>query len=424
MEWYRVLNFVMQAVYLPVHLFFIVRLIVKRQPTPIWRWFIGVVICLWILVSGRFFESVGYIFYHNNSFYQFAVYYQLVGTAFVTPIYLIWNLYIAGCDRAADSGLLKTFLIVTATTVSTIICTNNFHHGFYEKLVMGEQVVHGPIFTLLVMIIYGILVVGWVVSVVHIVRKEKSKIKRLIVFSLYPILPGAAGLIRAITGVDEVDYTPIIMTVSIVCLYLIVFRYRFFDIVSQSVENALGQTQSALFAYEKATGRIVYRNRACEKYESFLASIIDKIGESPEGFEDKLDRRTVRVSVTTADDDDKVLVTVTDISTLAEERFTLEHEIEEQNMFVSQLEDKKKNIQAYLDSLYEIPHLKEKQEKLLSIQKEIIDAFASIEDNLEKAADLGEKAEECLRENIGITQTTIASVRAAVASLRETGGVT
>lgn len=87
---------------------------------------------------------------------------------------------------------------------------------------------------------------------------------------LLPILPAAASLIRSASGVDELDYMPIIMTVSILCLYLMVFRYRYVDIVSQSIQNALDQTQSALFAYDGSTGEIHFVAESGKGFEIHL----------------------------------------------------------------------------------------------------------------------------------------------------------
>ncbi|MBP5312488.1 MAG: hypothetical protein J6112_06620 [Clostridia bacterium] len=418
MEWYRIANLVMQAAYLPAHFILILQLIRKRQPTPIWRWFIVVVVGLWVMISGRLFETLAYLFLPVNGFYVFAVYYQLVGTSFATSAYLIWNLYLAGHDRLSENRIFKTVMLALSGTVSLIICTNSFHHLFYEKLVMGEQVVHGKLFLPCLLIVYGTLFAGWLVSVVHIIRKEKEKIRRLVVFSLYPILPAAAALIRSITGVDTLDYMPIIMTVSIICLYLMVFRYRYVDIVSQSVENALENTRSALLVYDIAKGETVYKNKACELYTEAIPEIIQGLTGKTEAVE-QFGEKTLHISGSVLAETELVLITVNDISEIANERRMIENDIAEQSRMVAELEDKKRNIDAYLSTLYEIPHLREKQEMIVSAQEEINSAFRTIESDLCNAKDVDSDAETALLDGIRTAQTTMASVRTTVAALRE-----
>lgn len=165
----------MQSAYLPLHLIFILHLIRKRQPTPIWRWFTVVVVGLLFMISGRLLESIAYLFFPVNGFYVFAVYYQLVGTAFATSSYLIWNLYLAGHDGLSENRMFKALMLGMAGIISLIICTNNMHHLFYGKLMMGERVMHGALFVPCLLFVYGTLFIGWIVSVVHILKSGNGK---------------------------------------------------------------------------------------------------------------------------------------------------------------------------------------------------------------------------------------------------------
>lgn len=420
MEWYRVVNFIMQAVYLPFHLVLFYRLIKVYQPTPIVRWFLIVITGLWGTVSGRMLESIAYLFFPVNSFYVFSVYYQLIGTTFATAAYLIWNLYLAGHDRLAESRIFKTFLLSVSAAVCLIICTNGFHHLFYSYLVMGERVGHGKLFWLCVFLVYIMLMIGWIVSLVHIARHGKQKIKRMIVFSLYPILPAVNGLFRAITGIDELDFTPVCMAVSIYCLYLMVFRYRYVDIVSQSIESALAQTRSAMLVYDSARNEVIYTNRSAQMdYPDILKLVRPVLKREVCSIEDMYGDKNVRITVTPIAQTDFLAITVADVSDIAKERSMLEEEIVKKNTLVEELNEKKRNINAYLDILYEIPDLKSKQEMIVSAQKELTEAFLEAEQNLIAAESADGKAEDALHKNIRLTQRTIESVRAAVAALRE-----
>jgi len=416
---FRIANFIMQALYLPLHFAFIVRLLRGRLPTPIWRWFLVVVCGLWIMVSGRFLESVAYLFFPRNAFYVFAVDYQLVGTTFATSAYLIWNLYLAGHARLAESRLFKGALLALSGAVSLLVSTNERHHLFYEKLVMGEPVVHGRLFLACLLIVYGMLTAGYVVSVVHIVRHETERLRRLVVFSLYPVLPALAALIRSLSGVDRLDYTPIIMTVSVLCLYLMVFRLRYVHLVPQSIEAALDQTRTAI-AVLGGSG-LLYANRAMQtEYAPLLDALQPRLGADG-AFETRCGERDVRVTVSAIGADGARLVTVTDLTALLRQQSLLAGQIEEQNRMIASLEEKRRNIDAYLDALYQIPDLKEKKETLTAVQKEIADAFGEIEANLRRAANDVSGARAPLEDTIRLTRETIASVRAAVAHLKEEG---
>ena len=110
---------------------------------------------------------------------------------------------------------------------------------------------------------------------------------------------------------------------------------------------------------------------------------------------------------------------INDISEIANERQTIEKTIAEQSRIVAELEDKQRNIDAYLSALYEIPHLREKQNLFVSAQEEINAAFKTIENDLNTADRNDADAMPALLDGIRTAQSTMAFVRTTVASLRE-----
>ena len=414
MELFRIANIVMQALCVLLHLIFIIMLIRRRQPTPIWQWFTVVVAGLWIMVSGRLLESVAYIFIHVNSFYVFAVYYQLVGTSFATSAFLIWNVYLARHEKLSESMIFKTAFMTVAGVISLIICTNDIHHLFYEKLVMGEQVVHGKLFMPCLLIVYGMLFAGWIISIVHIIRHGKDKMKRIIVFSLYPVLPAAAALIRSLTGIDELDYTPIVVAVSVFCMYLIVFRNKYVNLIPQSMENALKQTENAIVVYDKEKNEISYANQAALKFEEIIPDILN---ENTDSYEKVSGDTVLRVHISDIDPS-KCIITLSDITPVSSQRKRLEEEIKETDEAILELEDRRKNIDAYLNALYTIPNLKEKQEMFETAEKNVDNALKTILVNMESAS---ENVPECGQKLTYCSDTArdaLYSVRAAVSRLR------
>ena len=80
MEGYRIANFVLQLAYLLAHVVFTVKILRVRRDTPVWTWFFLFSVSMWLWVSGRFAESVVYLFLPaDNAAYVFAANYQYIG---------------------------------------------------------------------------------------------------------------------------------------------------------------------------------------------------------------------------------------------------------------------------------------------------------------------------------------------------------
>ena len=63
----RAINFTEQVIFLAVYLVFVVWLARRLQPSPVSRWFLALTVALWLWVSGRFMESVVYLFLPSNN---------------------------------------------------------------------------------------------------------------------------------------------------------------------------------------------------------------------------------------------------------------------------------------------------------------------------------------------------------------------
>ena len=353
-------------------------------------------------------ESASYLFFKSNDFYIFAVYWQFVGTTYATYSYLFWNLHLAGFERAAVSRILRSILFAVSTLFCIVICTNQWSRLFYKKLVMGEPVVHGPAHTPWIVWVYGMLGIGYIISVINIIRSGKEKVIRIIVFSLFPLFPAIAAVIRSVSGVDELDYTPIVVAVSVLCMYLIVFRRNYVNLIPQSMESALDQTDSALIVFERENGSIKYKNRAAAGFERSITEIIRQASDprARDVFDRLEEDRVMRVKVSEFDERSG-LITITDITGISKQKSQLEEEIENRNEALKELEDKRRNIDAYLDSLYQIPDLKKKHELLAEISDETDRAFSSIARNLELAARDIPDCTELLDENIERAKETL-----------------
>lgn len=238
-------------------------------------------------------------------------------------------------------------------------------------------------------------------------------------FSMFPLFPAIAALIRSVTGVDELDYTPLVVAISVFCMYLIVFRRNYVNLIPQSMESALEQTESALVVYDTGSGGITYKNRAAEVYAEYLPEILQNAGKPGDVREETVGPAVLRIRVSDFGDGASRLVTMTDVTSLTEQHRRLEEEIIQRDEAVNELEDKRRNIDAYLEALYQIPDLKEKQVLFDGTKEETVRAFATMQSNMDRAAGDIAECEPLLNETIEISEKTLASVRKAVAKMKE-----
>lgn len=415
---FHVIDFIMQAVYLPAHMWLIIKLIKSRTPSPVSRWFIVLVFGLWGIVLGDFIETILSLFWRNNSIYAFGVYYQLTSTMLATMAFLIWNLYVAGNMRVVENRAFRAFVYALSLAVGIIICMDPLHHQFYEKLILDEPVIHGKVFAPCVLIVYGMLLAGWIISLVHIIKFGEDKLKRALIFSMYPLLPGITNLIRSLTGFTLIDLNPLVMTVCILCLYFMVFKNKYVSILPASMEQALEQTGNILFTVHLEKGTIEYTNRAAkEQYSKAVSEIALGLTEDTRQFTGKYDEKYLKGTVSVVDGD--LLVTATDVTEIKKQQESLLSQIRESTELLKELEEKKRNIDAYLDFLYEIPNLKEKWERFSAAQEQSKEAFAKMEENLRRTLEQGADSKDLLNENLLISEKTIRSIREAVALLKE-----
>lgn len=420
MEIYRIINLIMHAIYLPLNLGFIILIFRNRQSSPIWKWFVTVVIGLWIMVSTRFMDSILYAFYPDNRLYRFEVYLQLISTTIATAAFLLWNLYLAGKDNIADKKSFRVFIFSISAFVCVIVGTNSYAKLFYKQAEMGKEHIHGVLWIPCFLIVYGMLFAGWLISVKNILHEGSEKVKRIIIFSLYPFGPAIAGLVRSITKVDELDFTPVVMTVSVFCLYNIVFKNNYANVVPQSMEEALNYTESGLAVFSATDGTIEYCNKAAsEKYIDILAEIKKEIAKTHRVPEDIHGSEMMSVSTSSINDDKSYLVVLTDISEVYRKQLLLNEQNEVLSKAVSELEERRKNIDAYLNALYQIPNLKEKYDLFSKAQEDTQKAFRQMLENFKTADSNLEDADEALTDNIKLATETIATVRSAVSKMKE-----
>ena len=416
MEGYRIANFILQLVYLLAHIAFSTKIVKAKRDTPVWTWFFHFSVSMWLWVSGRFAESVVYLFFPgNNDAYVFVANYQYIGITSAAVTYLIWSLYLAGHDRLAGNKLMQGALWLYPVSVTLLVFTNPWHQLIYTKLVMGEQVAHGPLFGASMFTGYFLMLVGYIISMIDIIRRREQVVRKLLLFSSFPFLPAIAIAIRSFSGIDRFDYTPLVMGAAFVCLYLVVFRYNDAGIIPASMKEVVEQTQHPIWIYDPVKKRCSYQNHSAARQYALAA----ERPLEPVSHTGDFETGALRVSVIPLPETEELLVTATDMAELYEQIKQLESTIVELEKVSLALDEENRNIDAYLGSLQN-GSLPERQNAMLEqVYGRITAAFSQLRINLQKALDAPEDSEALLSENMSIAEQCMVHIRAAVAQLRE-----
>ncbi len=420
MEWYRIVNFILQSTYLLIHFLFMLHMIKIRRPTPLWNWYIISAAALWLWVLGRFMETIVYLFFPaENDAYVFAANFQYIGNTSAVCAYLIWNLYLAGYDRLASNRLFQSFLFLCPAVTCALVFTNEYHHLIYLKLEMGQRVVHGQLFAFCVAWTYLILIAGYIISIIYTFRSGRDILKRFIMFSIFPLLPAVVTLIRSVSGIDKLDYTPIFMAVSFYLLYLIVFQYNYANIIASSVQTVVEQSAHPILIYDPGKGSFLYRNRMASRMNAETEKALTAHLSSPGSEETTIDGKRLKIAVTQIPEKDLFIVTMTDLTETSAQQTGLDEKIQELEAANRALDEQNRNYDAYLEILYQTKGLKEKQEAIASTYENLPLVFRQMTDNFQTAKTDPVRAENALRDNLSLSQTSIASIRKTVAQLKE-----
>ena len=136
-------------------------------------------------------------------------------------------------------------------------------------------------------------------------------------------------------------------------------------------------------------------------------------------FEGEFGGRHLSVETAPLTGSDAMLVTVTDTSDLAREQAGIEEQIREQESVQAELDEAKRNIDAYLELLLSSEDLRRKQELVAGTRAMVKRVYDRVAENLEAAGRDPQAADGPLRENLELTRDCIASIRRTVADLRE-----
>lgn len=415
----RAINFTEQVIFLAVYLVFVVWLARRLQPSPVSRWFLALTVALWLWVSGRFMESVVYLFLpSNNDAYVFAANFQYLGFGYSAASYVIWVLYVSGRWRATENLFVRAVVLGFPALIVLIVFTNPLHHLFYTKLAMGQQVGHGPLFAPLFVFGYVMLLAGWCVSMIDIVKRGGDKARRAFLLSAFPLLPPLAAAARSLSGIDLVDFTPVVMAVSWWCLYLAAFKHGYVNVVSSSLAEAVRHAPRPVAVYDAVRGEFVYRNLLADgEYGTAFSKLPNAVPMSEGSYEARLQGRELSVSVTVLSGGE-LMVSAADQTEVNSRLQMLAEQAERLEQLTVRLAEENRSIEAYLESLDLAGDLKRRKEMAEGIYEELSSVFERIRQNLQAARSDPDRSASPLEENLQIGIDSIAKVRAVVAELR------
>lgn len=419
METVRIINFMLQSGFLMILAGVIIHLIKNQNPSPVYRWFIylSVSLCCW--VSGRFTETVLYLFFPgNNSAYVFAANYQYIGLLGAGTVYLIWNLYQAKPGAWLEKAWVKPAICSGTVVTVIIVFTNESHHLFYTKLVMGEQVGHGILFVPLMILGYSTMFLGYLLALSNIFRQKDHIPVKIILHTMTAVVPALAAVVRSWSKTDLFDYTPVVLGFSLYSLYLLLFRYRYINIVASSIDSIVEQTHHPIAVYNNRLMQYIYKNKAAQVgYTQQLEQLKPHIGTSSR-LDGTYQDKELRIDVSTLDQTERLL-TITDVTHLSKEMEHISEQVSRLSYLNKKLEAQNANIDAYIDTLGTTEKFLEKQRFIHQVRETTDKVYQRIHKNLSKAESGGSSADALLLENIRLAEACISEIRKAVQSLKE-----
>ncbi|NLD19159.1 MAG: hypothetical protein GX663_02790 [Clostridiales bacterium] len=418
MDTIRIINFILQSSFLVLSIFLAIKLIKNRNASPVFNWFIYLNISFWLWVSGRFMETILYLFFPgNNDAYVFAANYQYIGLLGAGTVYLIWNIYQTRFGIYLDKKWVKPLIFSGAIFTLIVVFTNSYHHLFYTKLIMGETVAHGPLFAPLMFLGYLTMFAGYIIAIINTIKQREHILLKMFLHTLIAVVPAMAAVVRSLSGVDLFDYTPIVLGASIYSLFLLLFRYKYINITAASIDVIVEQTYHPIAVYDGNISQFIYKNKAArENYDAQLQLIRPLINKEPR-FEGEFKGKILQVEASLIEKS-KRLLTITDTTELSHEKNRLEDRIRELDDINQELFAQKSNLDAYIESIKTTEGIVQKQQLIEEVRKKSNEAFERISDNLEAAKSENGDAGKLLFENMTVAENCIAEIRAVVHVLK------
>ena len=188
------------------------------------------------------------------------------------------------------------------------------------------------------------------------------------------------------------------------------------------MEEVIGQTFHPIAFFDPVSGKLTYANRAAqEEYRENMQQFLEHMPDDQGRFEQEYEGRQMLFETVPLEGESTILITATDTSEIAWEQATLGERIRELEKMGRELEESRRNIDAYLDSMPGREDLYGKKTLVDETWALAGKVFARVEENLEAAKGAGNGAEERLQENLDLTRDCIAAIRKTVAQLREGG---
>lgn len=149
-----------------------------------------------------------------------------------------------------------------------------------------------------------------------------------------------------------------------------------------------------------------------------MRHLLPQLPDAVGSLEGDFDSKHMIVDVMPLPGGASTLIAATDMSGMYREQSELEGQIHALEALRVELDEARRNIDAYLETLPAPKTIRQRQDLIETAHDMADDLFRRVEENLETARRNPAEAEGALRENLDLTRDGIAAIRSAVARLR------
>jgi len=181
---------------------------------------------------------------------------------------------------------LFPLLCAIGTCIPIIVYTNKYHHAYYTNLSFAEDAMFSPLVIEYGALYYVNAAISMIISLTIIVmvfvgyNKSKSPMKkRLSVYSFLMVFSAVLGYVAYFLQLGNgYDTTMLGLAIGVICLSVLFFRCRIFDVVDMAKDYALDISRDGLLVYDDANS-IVYDNKSAREImeESIPKDYLDEL---------------------------------------------------------------------------------------------------------------------------------------------------
>lgn len=276
--------------------FILMLMVLSARPSTAQKWLLAGTIFVLIDVLGYYFELLS----TNEESMRMSVKLQYVGACFCLICFLQFICQYNNHLRHRLIHGIQAFYLINNFVILLLVFTFEYHTVYYRQItriaadggrclwVYTPGIFHR--WWTLTTNMMGVIIALIAISSAMEHRQEKRREYTLIV--CVALVPIVFLVIKASGVIGYYDSFPISMTITETFLIIIIFRYRLFDIVTETKDLVLDEMQEGIFVLNHI-GEIVYSNRESQLVfpgigtrddEKEQQEIIQFMEKHPDGF--------------------------------------------------------------------------------------------------------------------------------------------